>query len=107
RCVDDAAWQASLRVGRAGCVRGGLTRAAALPNGTRVGPGARAPASATRGPECRASRRGFEPSEPADPWISLGAVPETRPRVVVVGAGFAGLRAVRRLASEPVDVVLV
>src|ERR1700681_4615696 len=30
-----------------------------------------------------------------------------RPRVIVVGAGFAGLRAVRRLASEPVDVTLV
>ena len=32
---------------------------------------------------------------------------EARPRVVVVGAGFAGLRAVHRLASEPVDVTLV
>ena len=32
---------------------------------------------------------------------------EARARVVVVGAGFAGLRAVRRLASEPVDVTLV
>jgi len=34
-------------------------------------------------------------------------VREARARVVVVGAGFAGLRAVRRLASEPVDVTLV
>ncbi len=32
---------------------------------------------------------------------------EVRPRVGVVGAGFAGLRAVRRLATEPVDVTLV
>lgn len=32
---------------------------------------------------------------------------QARPKVVVVGAGFAGLRAVRRLASEPVDVTLV
>ncbi|HJQ97065.1 MAG TPA: FAD-dependent oxidoreductase, partial [Candidatus Polarisedimenticolaceae bacterium] len=30
-----------------------------------------------------------------------------RPRVVVVGAGFGGLRAVRALAAAPVDVVLV
>lgn len=30
-----------------------------------------------------------------------------RPRVVVVGGGFAGLRAVRRLAPAPVDVILV
>jgi NADH dehydrogenase len=34
-------------------------------------------------------------------------VREARPRVVVVGAGFAGLRAVHRLSSEPVDVTLV
>ena len=32
---------------------------------------------------------------------------EARRRVVVVGAGFAGLRAVHRLASGPVDVTLV
>lgn len=31
----------------------------------------------------------------------------TRPRVVVVGAGFGGLRAVRALAKAPVDVVLI
>jgi NADH dehydrogenase len=34
-------------------------------------------------------------------------VGEVRPRVVVVGAGFAGLRAVRRFALEPVDVTIV
>ena len=31
----------------------------------------------------------------------------TRPRVVIVGAGFAGLRAARTLASAPVDVLLL
>jgi NADH:ubiquinone reductase (H+-translocating) len=34
-------------------------------------------------------------------------VGEHRPRVVVVGAGFAGLQAVHRLAGEPVNVTLV
>lgn len=31
----------------------------------------------------------------------------TRPRVVIVGAGFGGLAAARRLAGEPVDMVLI
>jgi len=30
-----------------------------------------------------------------------------KPRVVIVGAGFGGLWAARRLADEPVDVLLV
>lgn len=32
---------------------------------------------------------------------------ESRPHVVIVGAGFAGLAAIRRLAGEPVDVTVV
>src|SRR2546428_4160258 len=32
---------------------------------------------------------------------------ETRPRVVIVGAGFGGLACARKLDSEPVDVVLL
>ena len=31
----------------------------------------------------------------------------TKPRVVIIGAGFGGLWAARRLAGEPVDVVLI
>ncbi|MBI1850554.1 MAG: NAD(P)/FAD-dependent oxidoreductase [Planctomycetes bacterium] len=35
------------------------------------------------------------------------AAPPTRPRVVIVGGGFGGLYAAKRLGSEPVDVTLV
>jgi NADH:ubiquinone reductase (H+-translocating) len=38
---------------------------------------------------------------------AVPAAPPARPRVVVLGAGFAGLAAVRRLARAPVDVTLV
>ena len=31
----------------------------------------------------------------------------TRPRVVIVGAGFGGLEAAKRLANAPVDVTLI
>ncbi len=37
----------------------------------------------------------------------LAVMPSTRPRVVVVGAGFAGLAAARRLARAPVGVTVV
>ncbi|HYT71712.1 MAG TPA: NAD(P)-binding protein, partial [Gemmatimonadales bacterium] len=33
--------------------------------------------------------------------------PAARPRVVIVGAGFGGLRAARALRKAPVDVVLL
>lgn len=33
--------------------------------------------------------------------------PTTRPRIVIIGAGFAGLQAARKLAGEAVDVVVV
>jgi NADH dehydrogenase len=36
-----------------------------------------------------------------------GAMRTTRPRVVIVGAGFGGLRAARALAGAPVDVLLL
>jgi NADH dehydrogenase len=39
--------------------------------------------------------------------VSSAAEPSTQHRVVVVGAGFGGLFAVRRLARSPVDVTLV
>lgn len=37
----------------------------------------------------------------------MTAVPDTQPRVVIIGAGFAGLQAARKLAGSPVDVVVV
>src|SRR5580698_3145755 len=33
--------------------------------------------------------------------------PSTRPRVVIIGAGFAGINASRRLAQSPVNVTVV
>ena len=44
------------------------------------------------------------PRAPATAAPSAGA---TRPRVVIVGAGFGGLRAARALGNAPVDIVLV
>src|SRR2546421_3847771 len=44
------------------------------------------------------------PRAPATAAPSAGA---TRPRVVIVGAGFGGLRAARALRNAPVDIVLV
>ena len=51
------------------------------------------------------------PAEPAPAARATAPVPAsagaTRPTVVIVGAGFGGLRAVRSLGDAPVDVVLV
>lgn len=69
----------------------------------------------------RAGRVGGSPADPhsdhagdgASPW-SMSAigpasspVTATRPRVVVIGAGFGGLNAVHALADVPVDLVLI
>ena len=42
----------------------------------------------------------------ADP-VQVPAEGTARPRVVIIGAGFGGLRAARALRKAPVDVVLV
>jgi NADH dehydrogenase len=52
------------------------------------------------------SERGGTP-EPAGAGRSTSALARRRPRVVVVGGGFAGLNCVRRLADTEVDVTLI
>lgn len=65
-----------------------------------------AAASTAPGPRLRGGERGGEGCLGPGPVGSVGGVP-ARARVAVVGGGFAGLAAVRALASAPVDVTLV
>src|SRR5256885_9718014 len=53
---------------------------------------------APRRPRCSAT---------APPWCWSSVAHPVRPTVVIVGAGFGGLRAARALRKAPVDVVLV
>ena len=51
------------------------------------------------------SAQSLEQSRPQP--VPSGGVDGRRPRVVIVGAGFAGLTVAKRLAKAPVDIILI